>query len=68
MYCVTPHFKRHKKTKQMLCLNYFCNSPKQNGGLKRVCNSTLNNGRQSYDNRAMKNICKFYFSGNRALK
>lgn len=46
---MTPTLKDHKKIKQMVHLNYYCDNPKPNGSLNRSWNSTLNSGRQNCD-------------------
>lgn len=40
-------FEGHENTKQMVGLKYFFDHPIENGGLKHVWISTLNNGCQS---------------------
>lgn len=42
-YCVILHFEGHKETKQWVHLKYFCDTPIQNGSLRRVWLSKLNN-------------------------
>lgn len=44
---VGSHFEGHKETKQMVTLKNFVYDPIQNGGQKRVCILTHNNGCQA---------------------
>lgn len=67
-YCTTPYFKGHKKTIQMVRVQYLCNAPIHNDGLKRVWISKKIMAAKDMVTSLWKNWCNFCIGGTRAIK
>lgn len=66
---MAPHLEFNKKTNKSMCLQYDCNAPISNCGLKRNWSFTQNNGYQTFSKKFMREkVAIFSLGGTRGFE